>query len=66
MKDGKIKKEYRVEIKSLYTKDVEASSPEEAKKKVAVHLRVHDRYDTGTFFYEAYDWKRAKVEENEW
>ena len=58
-----VKKEYRVEIKSLYVQDVEASSPEDAKEKVQKYLHKGNIYQEGAFFYENYDWKNAKVEE---
>ena len=61
----KEKKEYRVEIKSLFIVDVEASSPEEAKRLVKVSENRGNCFDgTGAFFYEPYDWRNAKVEEN--
>ena len=58
-----VKKEYRVEIKSLYVQDVEASSPEDAKRKVREYLHKGNSSEEGAFFYETYDWKNAKVEE---
>ena len=58
------KKEYRVEINSLFIKDVEASSPEEAKKKVKQEIHIGSSSNDGAFFYEPYDWRNAKVEEN--
>ena len=57
-------KEYRVEIKALYIKDVTASSVEDAKKKVKEYLHKGNSSEEGAFFYESYDWKNAKVEEN--
>ena len=57
-------KEYRVEINSLFIKDVEASSPEEAKKKVEQEIHIGRSSGDGAFFYEPYDWRNAKVEEN--
>jgi len=57
-------KEYRVEINSLFIKDVEASSPEEAKKKVEQEIHTGSSSGDGAFFYEPYDWRNAKVEEN--
>ena len=41
-----MKKEYRVEINSLFIKDVEASSPEEAKKKAAAEKKKATDNDT--------------------
>ena len=58
------KKEYRVEIKALFIVDVEANSPEEAKKKVSEYKHIGNSSDDGAFFYEPYDWKNAEVEEN--
>jgi|TARA_R100000152_G_C6596587_1_gene55177 hypothetical protein len=77
-KTMKEKKEYRVEIKSLFIVDVEASSPEEAKRLVKMSAHRGNcfggvgNYDAdrntdngnGAFFYEPYDWQNAKVEEN--
>jgi len=61
----KEKKEYRVEINSLFIIDVEASSPEEAKRLVKASDYRGSCYDsTGAFFYEPYDWRNAKIEEN--
>ena len=57
-------KEYRVEIKALYIKDVTASSVADAKKKVKEYLHKGNSSEEGAFFYESYDWKNAKVEEN--
>ena len=57
-------KEYRVEIKALYIKDVTASSVEDAKKKVKEYLHKGNSSEEGAFFYESYDWQNAKVEEN--
>ncbi len=56
------KKEYRVEIKSLFIVDVEANSPEEAKKKVSEYKHIGKCCDGGAFFYERYDWNKAEVE----
>jgi len=57
-------KEYRVEIKALYIKDVTASSVADAKKKVKEYLHKGNSSEEGAFFYESYDWQNAKVEEN--
>ena len=57
-------KEYRVEIKALYVKDVTASSVADAKKKVKEYLHKGNSSEEGAFFYESYDWQNAKVEEN--
>ena len=57
-------KEYRVEIKALYVKDVTASSVADAKKKVKEYLHKGNSWEEGAFFYESYDWQNAKVEEN--
>ena len=76
--EEKMKKEYRVEIKSLFIVDVEASSPEEAKRLVKMSAHRGNcfggvgNYDAdrntdngnGAFFYEPCDWQNAKVEEN--
>ena len=56
-------KEYRVEIKALYIKDVTASSVADAKKKVKEYLHKGNSSEEGAFFYESYDWQNAKVEE---
>ena len=53
-----------MEINSLFIKDVEASSPEEAKKKVEQEIHIGSSSNDGAFFYEPYDWRNAKVEEN--
>ena len=72
------KKEYRVEIQSLFIIDVEANSPEEAKRLVKTSSHRGNcfggvgNYDTntnsdngnGAFFYESCDWKKANIEEN--
>ena len=57
-------KEYKVEIKALYVKDVTASSVADAKKKVKEYLHKGNSSEEGAFFYESYDWQNAKVEEN--
>ena len=56
-------KEYKVEIKALYVKDVTASSVADAKKKVKEYLHKGNSSEEGAFFYESYDWQNAKVEE---
>ena len=60
----KEKKEYRVEIQSLFVVDVEATSPEEAKKKVSEYKHIGNSSDDGAFFYERYDLNKAEVAEN--
>ena len=74
----KEKKEYRVEIQSLFIIDVEATSKEEAKRlvKVSEHRgncfggvgNLQGRSSSngnGAFFYESCDWQKANVEENQ-
>ena len=58
----KEKKEYRVEIKSLFIVDVEATSPEEARKQVSEARHIGSSSGDGAFFYEHYDWQNAQVE----
>ena len=56
-------KKYRVEIKALYYKDVEADSVEEAKKMVNEHESI-ELNDGGVFFYEPFDYDNAKIKED--
>ena len=74
----KEKKEYRIEIQSIFIVDVEANSPEEAKRlvKASAHrgncfggvgnydLNTNGDNGNGAFFYEPCDWEKANVEEN--
>tara|TARA_Y100000401_G_scaffold95900_1_gene82786 strand:+ start:512 stop:685 length:174 start_codon:yes stop_codon:yes gene_type:complete len=55
-------KKYRVEIKALYYKDVEADSVEEAKKMVNEHESI-ELNDGGVFFYEPFDYDKLKTRE---
>ena len=55
-------KNYRVEINALYYKDVEATSKKEALKQVEISKTFNGDND-GTFFYEEFDFKNAKVAE---
>jgi|TARA_R100001530_G_scaffold85191_1_gene59358 hypothetical protein len=64
MINEKEKKEYRIEIQSLFVVDVEATSKEEAKKKVREYQHIGSSSDGGAFFYERYDWDKAEVEAN--
>jgi hypothetical protein len=51
---------YRIEINALYYKDVEASSKKEALKQVELSKSFNGDND-GTFFYEEFDFKNAKI-----
>jgi hypothetical protein len=51
---------YRVEINALYYKDIEASSEKEALKQVDTTKSFNGDND-GTFFYEEFDFKNAKI-----
>jgi len=60
-------KTYRVEIQSLFIKDVEASNKEEAqeiiKNSVNPACSLDFANNNGTFFYEEFDFKNAKIRE---
>ena len=60
-------KTYRVEIQSLFIKDVEASNKEEAKEIIKNSVNPACSLDfannNGTFFYEEVDFKNAKIRE---
>ena len=55
-------KKYRVEINALFYKDVEATSKKEALKQVP-KAKTFDGNNDGTFFYEEFDFNKAKVAE---
>ena len=56
---------YRIEIKSLFIKDVEANSKEEAKGIIKNSVEPACSFDfandNGTFFYEEFDFNNAKI-----
>ena len=55
-------KKYRIEIKSLYYKDVEADSVEEAKKMVNEYESI-ELNNGWVFFYEPFDYDKLKTME---
>jgi hypothetical protein len=60
-------KKYRIEIKSLFIKDVEANNEQEAKAKIKEIVNpacsIDFANDNGTFFYEEFDFNNAKISE---
>ena len=60
-------KTYRVEIKSLFIKDVEANNEQEAKSKIKNIVNPACSIDfannNGTFFYEEFDFNNATITE---
>ena len=60
-------KTYRIEIKSLFIKDVKANNKEEAeaiiKNSVNPACSIDFANDNGTFFYEEFDFNNAKISE---
>ena len=58
-------KTYRIEIKSLFIKDVEANSKEEAKSIIKNNVNsacsLELANNNGTFFYEEFDFNNAKI-----
>ena len=57
-----MKKNYRVEINALFYKDVEATTKKEALKQVS-KAKTFNGDNDGTFFYEEFDFNKAKVAE---
>ena len=55
-------KNYRVEINALFYKDVEATTKKEALKQVS-KAKTFNGDNDGTFFYEEFDFDKAKVAE---
>jgi len=55
-------KTYRVEIDALFYKDIEATSKKEALKQVS-KAKTFNGDNDGTFFYEEFDFNKAKVAE---
>ena len=62
MKGLKMTKNYRVEINALFYKDVEATTKKEALKQVS-KAKTFNGDNDGTFFYEEFDFDKAKVAE---
>ena len=66
-KKAKMTKNYRIEIKSLFYKDVEANSKEEAKGIIKNSVNRACSLDfannNGTFFYEEFDFNNATITE---
>ena len=58
----KMTKNYRVEINALFYKDVEATTKKEALKQVS-KAKTFNGDNDGTFFYEEFDFNKAKVAE---
>ena len=60
-------KTYRVEIKSLFIKDVEANNEQEAKAKMKEIVNsacsIDFSNENGTFFYEEFDFNNATISE---
>ena len=60
-------KTYRVEIKSLFIKDVEANNEQEAKAKMKEMVNpacsIDFANENGTFFYEEFDFNNATISE---
>ena len=60
-------KTYKIEIKSLFIKDVEANNEQEAKSKIKNIVNPACSIDfannNGTFFYEEFDFNNAKISE---
>ena len=56
---------YRIEIKSLFYKDVYADSKEEAERIIADSINpacsINFANNSGTFFYEPIDFKKATI-----
>ena len=56
---------YRIEIKSLFYKDIDADSKSEAKRIMADSVNpacsINFANNSGTFFYEPIDFKKATI-----